>query len=189
MLTLNPTTHTYTYAGRQVPSVTEIIRTKYPLSKWVPDSALERGSAVHQGCCFVDGPDSGGLKVTSEAMPYIRAYGSFLFDTGTGIVLSEKSLYHSVYGYAGTLDRVLKLWGKLAIVELKCNEAPEWVGLQLAAYAHLIMPELGVLIPPEDRYALELKKTGKYKLRPSGSHSDWPEFLECLTNYRKAVAV
>ena len=169
-------THTYLVDGKEVPSVTEILK---PLSnraygkvnQATLDYAAARGTAVHEACEAVDlgfVPD-----LDYETQPFIQAYADWCEVYSPMWIGVEQIVFCEPMWYAGTLDRFGILNdGEYAIVDLKTSsptkEAYVSVCLQTAAYAVALLDDDAL---PKDikacdikRYGLFLKKDGKYRM-------------------------
>jgi len=161
--------HVYTLDGNKLPSVTGLLTDQGIIdTKFFTVAGRDRGTAVHKALQFLDEGDLDTSTVDEDLDGYIAAYKRFKKETGfviddNGI---ELSLYHPVHWFAGTLDRKGKLFGRNAIVDLKttAGKIEDWVGLQLGGYEALVVANYKGW--EGDRYALQLKKDGKYKLHP-----------------------
>lgn len=148
-----------TESGQYVPSVTTIL-SAYPKSaafyEWlkkvgedadtIRDEAGERGSTVHQ---LTQDYDSGlevsllnnigdiEYKLTEWAM--FERYVDFRRRFPCKIIHTELILISERLGFAGTLDRVIELDGRLLIIDIKTsNSLHEHYWLQMAAYKKLL---------------------------------------------------
>jgi hypothetical protein len=72
-----------------------------------------------------------------EAAPFLAAFDAFVAEQRPGWLASEQTVYSCRYGYAGTLDAIATLHGRVVLLDAKTGRGvyPE-VALQLAAYAH-----------------------------------------------------
>jgi hypothetical protein len=183
VLTFEPEGHIYTWNGKVVPSVTGILK---PLAgyEWVNEQVLERksaiGTAVHLATELFDRGDLVEESVHPIIKPYLDAYKRFRDETQfepEGIELKD---FNERMGYAGTLDRTGKVRATPAVIDLKATvQIHHAAGPQTAAYAQMIGQ------PASDRYALQLKDDGTYKLQPLKDPQDWPDFLACLAIHRR----
>jgi hypothetical protein len=148
-----------TESGQYVPSVTTIL-SAYPKSaafyEWlkkvgedadtIRDEAGERGSTVHQ---LTEDFDSGlevsllnnigdiEYKLIEWAM--FERYVDFRRRFPCKIIHTELHLISERLGFAGTLDRVIELNGRLLIIDIKTsNSLHEHYWLQMAAYKKLL---------------------------------------------------
>ncbi len=136
-LTFDAEKHEYRYAGRRVPSVTQILTGAGLIDKtWFTEAAAWRGSVVHR-CCELD--CKGTLveaTVDPAAAGYLVAWRDWKRKTGFTSKLIEERKYNQAFGYCGTPDRVGVLPdGTYAVVDLKTGAPMKWHALQLAAYA------------------------------------------------------
>lgn len=194
MLVFDEATHTYTVDGVVVPSVTQILSGAclYDFSMVAPD-VLERkrqiGTAVHKAIELSLAGDLDEDWLPAAWAGYFRAWQKFVADTGitdADIGPGEGPMYHTGFRYAGTPDRQIYLDKRWAVLDLKTTaELHPAVGLQLAAYQELINDSPANDMPHtlqiKDRYALQLKENGTYRLEQYKDKSDWQVFLSLLT--------
>lgn len=170
-LTLDERNHKYMdEEGNIIPSVTEIIsmisgEAYRNINPAVLEHAAEKGRLVHEWCEQFDyGCEED--QVPSELEPYCRAYMDFCRDYRPEWTAIESMVYCNVTqtgdGYAGTVDRIGKIDGKLCVVDIKTIASPTTkdhikVCCQTAAYS-MASNVWG------ERYALYLKPDGKYRL-------------------------
>ena len=119
------------------------------LAKSKPDEilqeALDIGSEVHKHLEFITKKwiatgkmQVGGLVVSTEAVDNcLQAFYHWAEMHKFQPIESELTVYSKKLGYAGTLDAIGKVDGKLAVVDYKSSKAcyPE-MGMQLSAYRH-----------------------------------------------------
>lgn len=141
--------------------------------------AADFGSAVHKALEFTLtlGPD--GFTYPEEIGPVIRQIDQWRKDFRPEIIAVEAQLYHPRLLYAGTMDIVCRIGGRLAIVDAKTG-AGKLTGPQVAAYSELWREETGERAPI-DRYMLHLPRDGSnYKLIPLKNPRDWQFFQVSL---------
>lgn len=155
--------------GNVIPSVTEIlsmINTGYDkINPAVLEHAAMKGTLVHEWCEEYDyGCEE--EQVPSELEPYCRAYMDFCRDYKPEWTAIESVVYtnalESGNGFAGTVDRIGRIDGKMSVVDIKTIASPSTkehikVCCQTAAYG-MASNVWG------ERYALYLKPDGKYRL-------------------------
>lgn len=181
-LHFEPETHTYRVQGAIIPAVTHVIDPLHDLSG-IPAATLEyasaRGKAVHLATELYDFDDLDIDSLDPEIVPYLKAWIKFREETSLSIGMIEEKLFHSVYRYAGALDRVITLFGSDAILDIKCvaklNPA---TAIQTAAYKELV--EKNTAYKNLKRYAVQLKRDGKYKLEEYKDPDDFRVFMSCL---------
>ena len=192
-LSFNAATHTYTWKGAVVPSVTKIIA---PLSDYsaIPAGVLEKarqeGQYIHS---MVEWYEDGVLdeaNLPQWMRPRLAAWKKFKAESGWETDASEKRLYHRTFGYAGTLDLCgtapkLKDAKGRALIDLKRSlYADPSTGVQTAAYAEAENASMSNAMRIQWRAGLKLNDDGTYRLQRFDSKADWPTFLACLTVHR-----
>lgn len=163
--------HTYTVDGRELPSVTQILERVGLKDNYNNDVFYcDRGAAVHEATEFIDRDTLDPASVDPQIEPYLQAYRAFREQTGFEPLLIEQWLYSRQYGYAGTLDRVGWVNGKLAIFDIKTGPPARWHNLQLAAYRWLVRENhwrFGVTHKEVDamtEFTLQLRDDGEFRL-------------------------
>ena len=156
--------------GNVIPGVTDILSmlTGDGVAKINPavlEHAAERGTLVHEWCQMYD-YECAEEQVPSELEPYCHAYMDFVRDYRPQWHGIEQVIYCDAMqtgrGYAGTLDRIGMIAGKMSVVDIKTIASPTKMNYisvccQTAAYAWATQPLA-------KRYALYLKPDGKYRL-------------------------
>ncbi len=165
ILEFDEASHTYTYQGRKVPSVTTILKPAYDWSG-IPEHLLAAksalGTAVHYATELDDAGDLFEESVHPLVRPYLDAYRLWRRDMGVEVLSSEQRVYHPLLGYAGTYDVKARIAGRKWLIDKKCTStvSPVW-SLQTAAYREAD-PERASLTPA----ALHLKPDGRYTWLP-----------------------
>ena len=168
-------THTYTLDGQKLPSVTEILAPitagKYPPSGVVQQAAA-RGTRIHELCALYD-MDALPEEFEGELVPYVQAWADFCRDYTPEWLYIEQPFYFDPgipkQRYAGTVDRVGIVDGRLVVVDIKTAQnldRPAKVALacQLHAYRSLAEPCFpDVLLDGED-FGVQLMKDGNYRI-------------------------
>lgn len=172
--------HVYRLGDVVLPSVTQVIGSVLP--GWQADPwYLERGSALHHGCRLFDEGRLDWSSVAPEIEGRVRAWEQFRKDWPAKMLACEMPMVHSIYNYAGTLDRVFQSEAGLTLLDIKSSIAPQ-VALQLGAYSQL-WNEVG---------AGTISRGAAVELRDNGTYSaEWFTkreveqggriFLACLT--------
>ena len=176
MLEFVEETHSYFWNGDRVPSITQVlVEAGIVETEFCKQSGTDRGSAVHLACQFLDEGMLDESSLDSVVVPYFEAYKRFKEESGFVPDLIEHRFYNDHHGYAGTLDRTGVLNGRNVILEIKTSlKIDRWVGLQLVA-------QKASLQSIYDRYALQLKDNGRYKLHSFTDENDFNVFLSALT--------
>jgi hypothetical protein len=185
MLTFDEASHTYRKGGVLVPSVTQILAPLFDFSS-VPAGVLAhasaRGTAIHMACELFDQDDLDWSSVSDEILPYVEAYVEFRMATGFKPTHSEHRVFHQGLLYAGTLDLAGPVDGERSIIDIKsCTVLSPAVGIQLAAYAEALSLEEPEQPKYTGRYALQLKKDGRFVFERYTDKTDWPTFIALKT--------
>lgn len=175
-------THRYWCAsGRELLGVTAILKTAGLIDdRWFTEDGTLRGSYAHLALQYLDDGNLVESSVDPALQGYLDAYRQFLTDVSVGPVrLSETMLAHHMLGFAGTVDRVRDVRGRLAVIDFKTGAPQPWHRVQLAAYAVLVATALQA--PIVRRYGLYLRPDGTYTFIPYTDRSDWDVFKAALT--------
>lgn len=193
MLTFDPEAHQYFWQGKPVVNVTRVIGDLIDLSGIPADTletARQQGVAIHS-MVELDCKDDLDVETLPEWMRgHHEAWRKFRADTGFELLASERRLYHPKIGYAGTLDLAgvmpnLRTSRFPAIVDVKRSlYADPAAGVQTAAYEDAWNATEPIAHRARERYGLQLRANGTYRLHQFGDASDFNVFLACLTTYR-----
>ena len=186
-------THTYTLNGKELPSVTHIIRylAVDKANNADPNAAAiarERGTLVHQEAMLFDYTNCFSSDIDSDCAPYLEAYVQFVRDYKPQWTLIEHIMGDDSdgMGYAGTLDRFGLIDGKFALLDIKTSYKVDIPSLsaQLAAYSKLLRKEQPIF--NEDHvalYGLQLMRNGKYRLYKCNGFKGASLFADCHSIY------
>lgn len=187
-LRFDAATHTYWHGDRRVPSVTQILGAMTDLDDirrlrpGVIEHAADRGDATHFGCELYDKGTLDWGTVGDEIRPYMEAWCDFRTSTGFEPDRIEARVFHPHLFYAGTLDRSGVLYGEHSIVDIKCVAAMyATTGPQTAAYAEALRHSEPDSPKITARYAVQLLRTGKWKLHEYKDPADWSVFVAMRT--------
>lgn len=192
VLQFDEATHRYTLDGVELPSVTKILDDVFDEYRSIDPETLrraqERGTAVHKACELHDMAQLDFSSVDETIAPYLEGYIKFVSETKFEHHAVEQKVVSRKYGYAGTLDRlgVLGKSKRRCQIDLKSAvSVSRSVGPQTAAYEQAAREEHWIE-PKEiiDRYALQLRADGGYRLLPCKSPADFSVFLSALTIYK-----
>lgn len=170
--------------GRACMSVTQALKIAGLVDfSMVPPDVLEharnRGSLVHEACARIDiGESLDDVEIPAECFPYIDAY--LLFCKEMKYVPDqdwiERPMIVDMFGHrVGMMpDSVGIINGTLTVIERKATSVahPAW-GLQTAGYT-LGLQAAGLQI--RQRAAVQLLRTGRYKLHPHEDQTDLQSF-------------
>lgn len=183
-LDFEPLSHSYYANGEQVPSVTHVIRVLEAYNR-MSEAALapyaQRGTEVHTLTEEWDVMEKAGRDFDVDAVPedragYLMAWINFRADFDFAPTHIEHRVLHEKLWYAGTIDRIGVVRGKLAVVDIKTSaRLGPAVGVQLAAYQHAFTEEVC-----ESRYAVQLSADGTYRVVEYSNPLDWDAFRGCL---------
>jgi len=149
---------------------------------WIMAKAAARGTSVHLITEYYDNGMLGDYP--DELEPYLSAWEKFLADTEFEIEQVENRVYHTLYQYAGCIDRVGRFPKSKkqpkAILDIKTTaKLMPQAGPQLAAYLeayNLTNKE----DPATQRWICQLKDDGTYILAQHTDKTDLSTFLSCL---------
>jgi len=144
--------------------------------KWYTEESRERGSCVHrltadydlgsferEDLAQIDSLYKGWLSAHVDAMEKIKP-------TWTKV---EEPLVHPVYRYGGRCDRVGEVYGAVAVLEIKTGGIEAAHAVQLALQALLVAEDVGLPAETIQRYALYLKRTGRWTLQRFPNRADF----------------
>jgi len=145
----------------------EALSAPYVTSK----AAMKRGTTVHAIVeNYVDNKDYVD-SASEEFKPYAKAFYNWVKDFDVEILEHEKTVLSHKYGYAGTMDLIVKFRnsGRIMIIDIKTGkDIYDDYFLQLSAYkqgleeVEGIKADMGILLLPTNAAG---KSTGKYKFQ------------------------
>lgn len=186
-------THTYTLDGKELPSVTHIIRylAVDKASNADPNMALiarERGSAVHEATVMYDYSGEIPEDFPAEYAPYLEAYVQFVRDYKPRWMLTEYRMANETLEFAGTLDRFGVIDDKWCILDIKTSYKVDIPSLsaQLTAYRDLLLNEQFERLENANilHLGLQLMRAGKYRLYETDCEKGSDLFYSCLRIYK-----
>lgn len=179
--------HYYTWKGKRVPGVSEILELNDVVLKNAfyeerREAAAARGKDVHLACWDLDRNYPDWWTEDPELAGYVKAYKQFKKDFDFKPTAIEVAMFHPDFHYAGQPDR----FGELRIRTGRRNvtldlKAVATIGphvpIQLAGY-NLFTDDY----QERDMIALQLKPTGKYSVHQFDDVLHQTQiFLACLT--------
>lgn len=176
-LELDLESHTYSFAGKRVPGVSEILTALGIVNAtWFSDFARDRGSAVHSALEYLLTGKLLWDKLDPRIVKYVEAAVRFLDDAKADreSACVERPVWNPTLRYAGTPDLVTNVFGAPAIVDWKTGGTGA-AGLATAAYDMAIRCEWSVTTPLR-RMAVQLKPDGTYKKTDLKDPNDFIDF-------------
>jgi len=187
-LTFDSEPHEYRIDGVLIPNVTGVIEEAgFSNFDFMDEEtrafALKRGEAVHLVTQLYDEHTLNVDKLDPQLGPFLEAWIAFRQDKQFKPTHIEHRVYHPLYLYAGTLDRMGMMGEQRALLDIKTNKAEWWTALQTAAYEACVGRTSGI-----PRYSVALKENGRYKLTPYRDPSDFQDFVAALrTNHLRTT--
>lgn len=174
-IVFNSERHEYrTPSGVLVPNVTSILKGAGLIDDtWFTDYARTRGQAVHLATALYDRGELDETSVDGRITGYLDAWVRFKSDSGFQPHLIEEPVGNENPMYAGTLDRAGTIGEASAILDIKTGHMPAWAALQTAAYQRC-KPHY------RQRFGVELRENGTYRMTPFTDRNDWNVFAGAL---------
>lgn len=134
MLKFEESTHTYTYNGKVIPSVTTVIEGACPLSDFAKNEASANfGTAVHKATELLD--TTGEYACTEKVHNRVLQWIKYKTEHKIALDICERKMTNSVY--AGTVDRISYSHDKILIIDIKTGVFSKTWDIQLSAYKQL----------------------------------------------------
>src|SRR3990167_2565947 len=119
-----------------LPSVTEILDMAGLTDYFnIPDKEyyFSLGHAVDYATQLVDQDNLGECE--EVVMSYIESYQQFLKETKCEVIENQVHVLSEIYGFQGTLDKLAVLFGRRAVIDVKCSAVCyPWYHFQTAGY-------------------------------------------------------
>ena len=156
--------HVYRKNNVILPSVTSIMKILSDdiystIDPEILANAANRGTSIHQAIEFYD---KFNFTATEEnEKPYFNAYLDYREEHNVIPIANEIKLYHKQLLYAGTLDAIAIVDGKVTLVDYKTTSVlhTNLVSVQLAGYL-MALESWGLTV--EQVAVLQIKKDGTY---------------------------
>lgn len=185
---LDEATHRYSHGGATYPSVTGILRAVGIVNySAIPAAALEkaalRGKYAHLAAELDDKGQLDESTLDDALRPYLAAWRSFRAELHRrdGVILQEwieRPMVSIALGYAGTVDRIVRIDGEDVTLDIKTGKLQRWTGVQLAAY-DMIRSVVG-----RRRIGIELRKDGTFEWTDFRDEGDTVTWLAALRVYQ-----
>lgn len=187
--------HRYVVDGRELPSVTKVLKRLADGYECVDPDVLERasllGQAVHK-LIELDVRRVLDEDALDDALrPYLAQWREFIATSGFVPLLSEERVASLRYGYAGMLDLFGTLNGDAALIDAKRTAlVPRKAGPQTAGYEIALRESHPDIVkratrdgPLLRRFALHLTPE-RWQLVPFRNQNDSRVFLSALTQHQ-----
>ncbi len=177
----NEEKHEYSYGGKQLPSVTTVI--KEILNIEYPDYAIyhaTRGTYVHKAIelWFKGVLD---FETVDEAVkPYLDSFIKFQEKAKIEPVILEERFADKNISFAGTVDIVGKVKGKTYLFDIKTGQKQDSYNAQMAGYKKLLNDND---INIDGIYILDLKPAGCKVIKVENIEKYWGLFEGMLKVY------
>ena len=177
----NEEKHEYSYGGKQLPSVTTVI--KEVLNIEYPDYAIyhaTRGTYVHKAIelYLKNNLDFGSIDETIK--PYLDSFITFQNKANIEPVLLEERFADKNISFAGTVDIVGKVKGKTYLFDIKTGQKQDSYNAQMAGYNKLLNDND---INIDGIYILDLKPAGCRAIKVENIEKYWGLFEGMLKVY------
>lgn len=186
--------HRYILDGEVIPGVTTVIKGLVDYSMIPPmqlDWAAKRGTAAHYATELFDADDLDLDALDPRLTPYVHAWMLFREQSGWVSTGSEQRVYHPLYNYCGTFDRVGSLPGlREGILDIKTTTTVylDYCATQTIAYLRAWNHDRAKADQAKRRYVVQLRVNGTYRLVEFEDHAaDWQRFRTHLNRYTGEV--
>ena len=149
--------HRYYLGHEEIPHITGMLTdTGWIDDAWYTEESRERGQLVHDLSAKYDLgaiPDPSAVECAPKYKGYFLGYVKAMRAIKPTWRYVEQALFNLTDRWGGRPDRVGKLWGAWAVVEIKTGVAAKATPIQLALQAILAAPDLKP--PPERIHVLD----------------------------------
>ena len=195
LLDYDEAAHSYRVEGIRVPSVTRVVDGCFPkhLVDWalsigeeeyhrIIDEALEIGNFTHEWIeKYIDEGRHSSVPNNQGSHNSIKAFLAWEEEYKPEWLYSEDKIYCDKYQYAGTLDAVAKINGRVCVIDFKTSKKIyKPYHLQVTAYAQAIKRMDGLRRWPLGIILRLDKETGKYEQKVFEPKDHFNVFKKCL---------
>lgn len=150
--------HVYKVKDRKVACVTDILKELgFIDTRWFKPGDANKGKRIHQITELFDRGILNRESLSEEQNKHLINWEKFLEEYEVEIYIAEAHLYHPYYFYGFTPDRIAKVKGKYAIIDLKTGAKIRWHRLQLLFYKSGIEAMVGESVKIYDVYTKTYK--------------------------------
>lgn len=183
-LEFDPHPHVYRWRGRELPSVTHVLRECGLGFQGSPGlGPLLRGQYVHEASVFLDENDLDWATVPEAYAGYLRGYERLIGETTTKPTHAEVRLFHDELGFAGTLDRIFLRRGARGIADIKSGSVRH-AAIQISAYRKM-WERWHSQEPISFGEYWKLNEDGSYRIEEVDLEEGWRDFCAALRVYRR----
>ncbi len=173
--------HKYSYDGKQLPSVTTVI--KEVLDIQYPDYAIyhaTRGTYVHKAIELYLNGTLDFSSVDKTIKPYLDSFIKFQEKAKIEPILLEERFADKDITFAGTVDIVGKVKGKTYLFDIKTGQKQDSYNAQMAGYKKLLNDNDTEI---DGIYILDLKPEGCKVIKVENIEKYWGLFEGMLKVY------
>lgn len=138
--------HSYhTPDGTELLSVTQVC--KAGLGLYIhkrSGPAAQKGTLVHQTLELYDKNDLVMETLDPILVKYLEQYKLALEENKITVIQNETRRYHPELLFAGTIDKIVKINGEYALIDIKTGKHEAWHMIQLGAYGKLLESEVDI---------------------------------------------
>jgi len=196
--------HSYKVDGVKIPSVTRVVDACFPkhLVDWalsigeeeyhrVIDEALEIGNDTHKWIEYYINNQhawdvTDGLRLSNdlrskETLDSVKAFIKWEREFKPQWIDAERKIYCDKYKYAGTVDAVAKINGRVCVIDFKTSKKIyKPYHLQVTAYAQAIKRIDGLRQWPLGIILRLDKETGEYQQKVFEPKDHFKTFVKCM---------
>ena len=186
--------HSYKVEGVKVPSVTRVVDGCFPkdLTHWalsigqeeydkVISEALEIGNDTHQWIEDYINYGHACIEPEDYISKSVNAFLDWTTEYNPEWVDAERKVYCDKYKYAGTVDAVAKINGRIVVIDFKTSKKIyKPYHLQVTAYAQAIKRMDGLRRWPLGIILRLDKETGKFEQKVFEPKNNFNTFKKCL---------
>lgn len=196
--------HSYKVDGVKIPSVTRLIDSCFPknLTNWavtvgeeeyhrIIDEALDIGNQTHKWIeYYINNPHAwnitDGMRLkndlrSKETLDSVKAFIRWEKEFKPQWLDAERKVYCDRFKYAGTVDAVAKINGRVCVIDFKTSKKIyKPYHLQVAAYAQAIKRMAGLRQWPLGIILRLDKETGQYQQKVFEPKDHFKTFVKCM---------
>jgi len=172
----------HTPDGINLDRVTTVLNMELGIMFHGDGSAAEKGTAVHKMLQYYNEKTLDIKKMDDFYKPYLESYKKCVAKNNIKFEYGEVRRFHPAFLYAGTIDFVGTINGKLCVIDYKTGGIYKQHLWQISSYERLLLVQDG---NPRERLIMYLSEEGEEaKLIKYDDPNHWPQFLTLLMAYR-----